>query len=60
VRVLRRVAVPPKLEPPINPALVKQAEERRKAVENRVADAITRFSGSMPRSLPAIPTVASR
>jgi hypothetical protein len=54
------VAVPPKLEPPINPALVKQAEERRKAVENRVADAITRFSGSMPRSLPAIPTVASR
>src|SRR5262245_62794639 len=31
----------------MNPALLKQAEERRKAVENRVADAITRFSGSM-------------
>jgi uncharacterized membrane protein len=46
-RILRRVAVPPKLQDPINPALVKQAEERRKAVENRVADAITRFSGSM-------------
>ena len=46
-RILRRVVVPPKLEPPINPALLKQAEERRKVVENRVADAITRFSGSM-------------
>ena len=46
-RILRRVVVPPKLQDPINPALVKQAEERRKAVENRVADAITRFSGSM-------------
>jgi len=46
-RILRRIAVPPKLQDPINPALVKQAEERRKAVENRVADAITRFSGSM-------------
>jgi uncharacterized membrane protein len=46
-RILLRVAVPPKLQDPINPALLKQAEERRKAVENRVADAITRFSGSM-------------
>ena len=31
----------------MNPALLKQAEERRKVLENRVADAITRFSGSM-------------
>ena len=46
-RILRRLVVPPKLKDPINPALMKQAEERRKAVENRVADAITRFSGSM-------------
>ena len=45
--ILRRLAVPPKLEPPINPALLKQAEERRKVLENRAADAITRFSGSM-------------
>jgi uncharacterized membrane protein len=47
LHIVRRLVVPPKLQPPVNPALVKQAEERRKAVENRVADAITRFSGSM-------------
>jgi len=45
--LVHRIVVPPKLQPPINPALIKQAEERRKDVENRVADAITRFSGSM-------------
>ena len=33
--------------PPINPALVKQAEERAEAAQNRVADRITAFSGSM-------------
>ncbi len=38
--------IPPKLEP-ISPALVKQAHDRAQAVENRVADAITRFAGSM-------------
>ncbi|HKH14570.1 MAG TPA: DUF1003 domain-containing protein, partial [Solirubrobacterales bacterium] len=43
---LRRIALPPKLEP-INPALVKHAHERAEAGENRVADAITRFAGSM-------------
>jgi len=41
------IPLPPKLEPPINPALVKHAHERAQAVENRVADAITRFAGSM-------------
>jgi uncharacterized membrane protein len=46
-RILRRVVVPPKLEPPINPALVKEAQKRAEAAENRVADAITRFAGSM-------------
>jgi uncharacterized membrane protein len=46
-RILRRVVVPPKLEPPVNPALLKQGHERAQIVENRVADAITRFSGSM-------------
>ena len=32
---------------PVNPALLKHAEERRKSLENRVADQITRFAGSM-------------
>ena len=33
--------------PPTHPALVKEAEERRKHVEDRIADRITAFSGSM-------------
>jgi len=45
--VVRRFIVPPKLEPPINPALVKDAQKRADDVQNRVADAITRFAGSM-------------
>ena len=32
---------------PMNPALLKHAEERRKSLENRIADQITRFAGSM-------------
>jgi uncharacterized membrane protein len=32
---------------PINPALLKHAEHRRKSLENRIADQITRFAGSM-------------
>ena len=32
---------------PINPALLKQADERRQHLENRIADQITRFAGSM-------------
>jgi len=44
---LRRIVVPPKIEPPINPALVEHAHERAKSAESRVADAITRFAGSM-------------
>jgi uncharacterized membrane protein len=35
------------LEPPINPALLKREEERATAAQNRIADRITRFSGSM-------------
>jgi uncharacterized membrane protein len=31
----------------VNPALVAHAEERAKSVQNRIADAITAFSGSM-------------
>jgi uncharacterized membrane protein len=33
---------------PINPALIKHADERRQSLENRIADTITRFAGSMP------------
>jgi uncharacterized membrane protein len=44
---VRRLVVPPKLPEPIDPALVKHAEERAADVQNRIADAITRFSGSM-------------
>ena len=44
---LRRFVVPPKLPPPISPALVEHAEERARDVQNRAADAITRFAGSM-------------
>jgi uncharacterized membrane protein len=32
---------------PFNPALLQHAEERRRSLENRVADQITRFAGSM-------------
>ena len=47
LHLARRIVVPPKLAQPINPALAKQAHERAEKVENRVADAITRFAGSM-------------
>ncbi|MDA0159895.1 DUF1003 domain-containing protein [Solirubrobacter ginsenosidimutans] len=46
-RSLRRFVVPPKLPQPIAPAQVKHAEDRAADVQNRMADAITRFSGSM-------------
>jgi uncharacterized membrane protein len=35
------------LSMPVNPALLKHAEQRRKSLENRIADQITRFAGSM-------------
>ena len=31
-----------------NPALVRQAEQRARSIENRIADRITAFAGSMP------------
>jgi uncharacterized membrane protein len=43
-RFLRPV---PQLGPPIDPALLKHAEERANVAQNRVADRITAFSGSM-------------
>jgi len=46
-RPIRRFVIPPKLPPPVNPALVKHAERRAQDVQSRAADAITRFAGSM-------------
>ena len=37
----------PKLKPPIDPALLKHEQERAEVAQNRVADRITAFSGSM-------------
>ena len=31
-----------------NPILTKSAEERSRSLQNRIADAITEFAGSMP------------
>jgi len=36
-----------KLPQPINPALIEHAEERGKSIQNRIADKITSFAGSM-------------
>jgi uncharacterized membrane protein len=44
---LVRWFVPRPLPEPVNPALVKHAEERAQDAQNRVADKITAFSGSM-------------
>ena len=47
-RRMHRFLVPvPKLEDPINPALLKREEERAENAQNRLADRITAFSGSM-------------
>jgi hypothetical protein len=35
------------LPPPVNPALLQHAKQRRQSLENRIADRITRFAGSM-------------
>jgi uncharacterized membrane protein len=45
---LHKVLIPgPKLPQPISPALLKRDEQRAQSAQNRVADAITAFSGSM-------------
>jgi uncharacterized membrane protein len=44
---LKRFVLPVKLPPPINPALVKHANQRAADVQNRIADQITTFAGSM-------------
>jgi uncharacterized membrane protein len=44
---LGHIVLPVRPPPPINPALVKHAEERAENVQNRIADKITAFAGSM-------------
>jgi uncharacterized membrane protein len=45
---LHRLLIPvPKLKEPIDPALLKHERERAEAAQNRIADRITTFSGSM-------------
>jgi uncharacterized membrane protein len=40
--------VPRRETPWTNPILTQTAEERAKKLQNRIADAVTRFAGSMP------------
>ena len=44
---LRRSVVPVELPPPINPELLRHTEQRASEVQNRIADRITTFAGSM-------------
>ncbi|HKP88408.1 MAG TPA: DUF1003 domain-containing protein [Thermoleophilaceae bacterium] len=44
---LRRWVLPAKLPKPINPALVKHAEDSAAHAQSRIADKITAFAGSM-------------
>ena len=44
---LRSTLIPPGLPAPLNPALIKHKQERARDAQNRIADAITRFAGSM-------------
>ena len=44
---LRRLFAPKKLPPPVEPALLKHAQERADDAQNRVADWITAFAGSL-------------
>ena len=44
---LMRLGLTPKLPDPVSPAQVKHAEERATNTQNKIADAITHFSGSM-------------
>ena len=45
---LHHLLVPvPRLGPQIHPALLKREEERARASQNRIADVITTFAGSM-------------
>jgi uncharacterized membrane protein len=45
--LLHRGFVPPKLPLPLNPEMASHYEARAANLQNRIADAITRFAGSM-------------
>jgi uncharacterized membrane protein len=45
--IAHRAVVPVDLPEPVDPALLHHAEERASQVQNRIADAITTFAGSM-------------
>jgi uncharacterized membrane protein len=45
--MLGRWVIPPRVPEPISPALIQHAEQRAAATQNRIADVITRFAGSM-------------
>ena len=44
---LGRLVFPNRLPEPVNPALLKLTQERAEAAQNRIADRITAFAGSM-------------
>jgi uncharacterized membrane protein len=46
-RRIRPLLIPERLPPPIDPALMAHAEKRAQSAQNRIADRITAFSGSM-------------
>jgi uncharacterized membrane protein len=46
-RVHKFLVPVPKLKPPIDPALLEHEQRRAEAAQNRIADRITAFSGSM-------------
>jgi hypothetical protein len=48
---LHRWVLPIRMPKPVNPALVKHAQQRADYEQNRIADAITTFAGSMTLSI---------
>src|SRR3954463_3438007 len=47
VRRIGPLLLPKRLPPPVKPALVEHTEQRAQSAQNRLADRITTFSGSM-------------
>src|SRR6476660_4571668 len=45
--IQRMAANPERFEGLLNPALIEEARKRRQSIDNRIADRITTFSGSM-------------
>ena len=41
------MSLQPSVEEPVHPALLEHAVQRSKSVQNRIADQVTRFAGSM-------------